>query len=59
MELTELEKLLKQRDELRAKQMESYHRNESRARRTNFNFKINDINDRIQAIRDADKKLTP
>lgn len=54
----ELNSLLSQRDALRIKEAEAYKSNESRAARTRFTFKINDINARIEIERAAMKSKT-
>lgn len=52
---TELEKLIAERDRLREKERQAYERNESRAKRTSYTFKINDVNARIELERKSSK----
>lgn len=52
---TELEKLLTERDKLREKEFVAYTARVSRAKRLRFTQSINDLNARIEALRQSIK----
>ncbi len=57
--MSELDKLLAERERLREKQMDAYHSGASRSKRTSYNFQINDINARIEIERKAANAVKP